>query len=151
VGGKVSQFEDAQRRRRVLEQARRIAVLGASPKPNKPSHYVGQYLTAQGYEVHGVSAVYVGQSLFGRPVVGSVVDVPGPVDLVDVFRRAEALPEHLSDLLAAAPRAVWFQSGIRHAEVAEALRRAGIEVIEDRCTMVEHRALSIPAKLAKSD
>jgi hypothetical protein len=66
-----------------------------------------------------------------------VADVPGPVDLVDVFRRPADIPAHLPDLLAKAPRVVWFQLGIRHDAAAEQLARAGIAVVQDRCLMVE--------------
>jgi predicted CoA-binding protein len=68
-----------------------------------------------------------------------LVDIPGEIDLVDVFRRAEDIGAHVEDILAKQPRAVWFQSGIRHDEIAERLARAGIKVVQDRCLMVEHR------------
>ncbi|MFM8781936.1 MAG: CoA-binding protein, partial [Gemmatimonadota bacterium] len=77
--------------------------------------------------------------ILGEPVVRTVAGIGAPVDLVNVFRRPSDIPAHLDDLLAARPRAVWFQLGIRHDEVAETLARAGIDVVQDRCLLVELR------------
>jgi len=79
--------------------------------------------------------------ILGRPVFRKLADIPGPIDLVDVFRRPGDLRQHVEDILAKRPRAVWFQSGIRHDEIAETLAVAGIKVVQDRCLMVEHRRL----------
>jgi predicted CoA-binding protein len=80
-------------------------------------------------------------SILGRPVYRTLSDVPGTIDLVDVFRRPSDIPPHVPDILAARPRAVWFQSGIRHDEVALELTHNGITVVQDRCLLVEHRRL----------
>lgn len=122
-----------------------VAVLGAHPDPTRPAHYVPAYLTEQGYDVRPVNPRQVGSELFGHPVVGSLVDVEGPVDLVDVFRRAEALPDHVDEILAMSPlpRVVWFQLGIRNDVVAEQLRAHGIEVVQDRCTLADHRRFGL--------
>jgi predicted CoA-binding protein len=80
------------------------------------------------------------EKILGQKVYHKLADIPGEVDLVDVFRRSEDIPPHLDDILAKMPKAVWFQSGIRNNEAAERLARAGIKVVQDRCLMVDHRS-----------
>jgi predicted CoA-binding protein len=130
--------------RSLLQGIRRVAVLGARPSSHahKAAWYVPQALQTMGLTI--VPVVVHGHQdteILGEPVYRRLVDVPAPIDLVDVFRRAEDLPAHVEDLLAAAPRAVWFQSGIRNDAVAEQLARAGIQVVQDRCLMVDYRHL----------
>jgi predicted CoA-binding protein len=107
---------------------------------DRPASYVPAYLIEAGLEVIPVP-VYEpeAQEMYGLPVYRSLAAIPGPVDLVDVFRRPEDIPPHVDDILAKKPRSVWFQLGIRNDEVAEQLARAGIFVVQDRCLMVEHR------------
>jgi predicted CoA-binding protein len=128
----------------VLRQTRRIAVLGAHPDPTRPAHYVPEYLHSVGYTVLPVNPFYAGQVLWGAPVVATLAEVAPPIDLVDVFRRIQSLPDHLPELLALRPlpRVVWFQLGLRHDSVALALSQAGIDVVQDRCTLAEHRRLT---------
>ena len=138
-------IEDVDGIRQVLSVTKRVAVLGIRSEKDRsrPAFYVPEYLASAGLEVipvpvHEVKVLTIlGQRLFLR-----LTDIPGEVDLVDVFRRSEQIPAHLDDLLAKRPRAVWFQSGIRNDEVAEALARAGIKVVQDRCLMVDHRRYS---------
>ncbi|HZF67233.1 MAG TPA: CoA-binding protein [Gemmatirosa sp.] len=133
-------LDDGAAIRALLQRVRRIAVLGIkTPDGFPPAHYVPEAAQRAGYEVIPVPVYYPEVTeLLGQPVYRRVADIPGPpVDLVDVFRRPQDLPAHLDDLLAARPGAVWLQSGIRHAEVAETLARAGIDVVQDRCLMVE--------------
>ena len=127
----------------LLARVRRIAVLGIKPpETRQPAWYVPEYAHRAGYEVLPVPTYYPELTeLLGRPVHRRLVDVPGPIDLVNVFRRPADVPAHLDDLLAARPGAVWMQSGIRHDGVAEALARAGIDVVQDRCLLVELRAI----------
>lgn len=130
--------------RELLNQTKRVAVLGIRSEQNahKPAHYVPAYLAGAGLEVVPVP-VYdrdVSQIL-GQQVYRSLTEVPGEIDIVDVFRRAEDIPGHVDDILAKQPHAVWFQSGIRNDQVAEQLARAGIKVVQDRCLMVEYRAV----------
>jgi len=80
--------------------------------------------------------------ILGRQVYRKLVEVPGDVDMVNVFRQAKDIPGHLDDIMAKCPKAVWFQSGIRNDEVAELLAKAGIKVVQDRCLMVEHRSMA---------
>jgi predicted CoA-binding protein len=119
-----------------------VAVLGIKMEPDQPGFYVPAYLQGSGVfaKVVPVPVYYPGvTSILGEKVYRSVAEIPERVDLVDVFRRGESLPLHLEDLIAAKPRAVWFQSGIRNDEVAEELAKAGIEVVQDRCLMIEMR------------
>lgn len=126
----------------LLRGARAVAVLGAHHEPYRPAFYVPDYLARQGYAVYPVNPMLAGSTLWGRPVVTSLPEVPVPVDLVDVFRRPELLPAHLDEVLAMRPlpRAVWLQSGIRNDAFARRLIEAGIDVVQDRCTYADHRA-----------
>ena len=128
----------------LLKRTKRIAVLGMRTEEYsyKPAFYVPQYLVSAGLEVVPVPVHHPdANSILGQKVYQKLADVPGEIDLVDVFRRAEDIPAHLEDILAKKPKAVWFQSGIRNDEVAEQLAQAGIKVVQDRCLMVEHQRL----------
>lgn len=117
-----------------------MAVLGIKPesRADRPAFFVPEYAQAAGLEIIPVPVYYpeVNQIL-GQRVYRRLQDVPGPIDMVNVFRRPEHIPPHLEDILAARPRAVWMQAGIRHDEVAERLAREGIDVVQDRCLLVE--------------
>jgi len=127
--------------RALLERTRRIAVLGIKTEESgQPAYFVPRYAQRSGYEIVPVPVYYPDVTeILGQPVHRTLVDVPGEIDLVNVFRRSKDVPPHLDDILAKRPKAVWMQSGIRHAEVAEQLARAGIDVVQDRCLMVELR------------
>ncbi len=129
----------------ILSESRTIAVLGAHDEEWRPAFYVPQYLHEQGYRVIAVNPLLAGRTLWDEPVRARLADIGEPVDMVDVFRRAELLPDHLPDLLAMrpAPRFVWFQQGIRNDAVARRLTEAGIVVVQDRCTMADHRRLGL--------
>lgn len=134
--------EDERRIAEIVRAAKRIAVLGIKTEPHQAAFYVPQYLQAHGAEIVPVPIYYPdAREILGEKVYRKLADIPGPVDLVDVFRRPSDVPGHLEDLLAKRPRAVWMQQGIRNDEVAEALARAGIQVVQDRCLMVEWRRL----------
>ena len=131
----------------LIAGVRRIAVLGikTEQQSSQPSFYVPLYLQRAGFDVIPVPVYYPETTeILGKAVYRRLADIPGTVDLVNVFRRPEDIEAHLDDMLAAKPGAVWLQSGIRHQAVAEALARAGIKVVQDRCLMVEHRALGSP-------
>jgi predicted CoA-binding protein len=126
----------------VLARTRRVAVLGIKPetRADAPAFYVARYLVDAGLDVVPVPVYYPEVAvILGRPVYRRLVDVPGELDLVDVFRRPADIEAHVEDILAKMPRAVWLQLGIRHDAVAERLARSGIDVAQDRCLMVEHR------------
>ena len=137
-------IEDGDGIRRVLATTRRVAVLGIKTEKawDQPAYYVAQYLVQAGLDVVPVPVYYPeATEILGQPVVRRLADIVGPVDLVDVFRRPQDLPAHLDDLLALNPKCVWLQQGIRHSGVAEALARAGIAVVQDRCLMVDYRQM----------
>ena len=126
----------------LLARTKRVAVLGikTEQQSGQPAYYVPEYLAGAGLEVIPVPVYYPEvTTILGKPVYRRVADSPGEVDLVDVFRRGPDVAQHVDDLLAAKPRAVWMQSGIRNDVVAETLARAGIDVVQDRCLMVEWR------------
>jgi uncharacterized protein len=128
----------------LLNTASRVAVLGikTEQQSTQPAFYVPHYLQRAGYEVVPVPVYYPDVSeILGAPVHRTVAEVPGELDIVFVFRRSADVARHVDDLIAARPAAVWMQSGIRNAEAAEALARAGIRVVQDRCAMIEHRRL----------
>ena len=130
---------------RILAECRRIAVLGIKPesRAGAPAFYVPEYMLRQGYDVVPVPVYYPEiVEILGRRVHRSLRDVPGPIDMVNVFRRPPDIPPHVADILAVKPRVAWFQLGIRHDAAAETLARAGIRVVQDRCLLVEHRRLA---------
>lgn len=129
--------------RTLLDATQRIAVLGIkTPETGAPAYYVPAYAQRAGFDVIPVP-VYFPEvtTLLGAPVYRRLTDVPGPIDLVNVFRRPQDIPAHVDDIFAARPKAVWFQLGIRHDAVAEQLARAGIDVVQDRCLLVELQAI----------
>lgn len=128
----------------MLRTARTIAVLGIKPesRAKQPAFYVPKYMAHEGYDVIPVPVYYPHVTeILGRKVYRRLVDVPQDIDLVNVFRRAEDIPNHVDDILAKRPKAVWFQLGIRNDMVAEKLAQAGIKVVQDLCLMIEHRYL----------
>ncbi len=126
--------------RRVLEETRRIAVLGIKIDPEKPGLFVPEYAQRVGFEIVPVPVYYPEVTeILGEPVYRTVSAVPGDVDMVNVFRRSHDVPPHVPDILAKRPKAVWMQLGIRNDAAAEQLARAGIDVVQDRCLMVELR------------
>lgn len=132
--------------RQLIMNTHRIAVLGIKTEAQaaQPSVYVPQYLLRAGFEIIPVPVYYPEVTeILGAPVYRRLVDVPGEVDLVDVFRRPQDIDGHVDDILSKKPKAVWFQSGIRNDHAAEALARAGIQVVQDRCLMVEHRSIAV--------
>ncbi|MFP2904536.1 MULTISPECIES: CoA-binding protein [Pyxidicoccus] len=127
---------------RVVQGARRVAVLGikTEQQSGQPAFYVPDYLARAGVDVVPVPVYYPDVThILGKPVFRRLADVPGEVDLVDVFRRPQDIDAHVDDIIAKKPKAVWFQSGIRNDAAAEKLAKAGIQVVQDRCLMVDHR------------
>jgi hypothetical protein len=123
---------------RVLDDTRRIAVLGIKVESSQPANYVPAYAQRVGLEIVPVPVYYPELTeILGEKVYRKVADVPGSVDMVNVFRRPKDIPAHLDDIIAKKPKAVWFQLGIRNDEAAERLAKEGIDVVQDRCLMVE--------------
>ena len=131
--------------RDLLKHTRRIAVIGIKTEAQsfQPAFYVPEYVQSEGYEIIPVPVYYPEvTTILGQQVYRRVADIPGEIDMVNVFRRSQDVPPHVDDILAKRPKAVWMQSGIRHDEVAERLARAGIDVVQDRCLMVEVRRVN---------
>jgi predicted CoA-binding protein len=126
-----------------LARARRIAVVGIKPaESGAPAYYVPEYTQRAGYEIVPVPTYYPEVTeILGAPVFRTLQAIPGGVDTVQLFRRPADVPAHVDDILAVQPRLVWMQLGIRHDESAERLARAGIDVVQDHCMLVELRAM----------
>jgi predicted CoA-binding protein len=129
--------------RALLERTHRIAVLGIkTAESGQPAYYVPEYAKRAGYEIVPVPVYYPEVTeILGEPVYRTVSAVPGEVDMVNVFRRARDIDAHVDDILAKRPASVWFQLGIRNDAAAERLARAGIDVVQDRCLLVELGAI----------
>src|SRR6267142_5300381 len=132
---------------RIVRECKRIAVLGIKTEAQRdqPAFYVAEYMARAGYDIVPVPVYYPDATeILGRPVYRTVQAVPAPVAMVNVFRRPRDIPPHVEDILAARPRVVWLQLGIRHDAAAETWAKAGIQVVQDRCLLVEHRRLKSP-------
>lgn len=124
----------------ILAEARTIALVGASPKPWRPSHGVMRYLQEAGYRVIPVRPAGPSEIL-GAPRVSSLAEIEEPIDLVDVFRRAEFCPDVAREAAAAGAAALWLQLGIVSPETRAIAERAGLDYVEDACTAIVHRTL----------
>lgn len=122
----------------ILKQSKNIAVVGLSDKPNRESYSITKYLHKSGYNVVGVNPILKKDEVDGIKVYPTLKDVPFPIDIVDVFRRSETIPELIPDLIDVKPKTVWLQSGIRSGETEQKMNEAGIEYIEDTCIYVSH-------------
>ncbi|EAQ98139.1 CoA-binding protein [Congregibacter litoralis] len=122
---------------RVLGSVKTIALLGASPKAERPSHEVMGFLLAKGYEVYPVNPGLAGSELLGREVYASLGDIPLIVDMVDVFRNASFLPQIVDEVLACGPQTLWTQLGVVDAAAAQRAEAGGVEVVMDRCPAIE--------------
>lgn len=128
----------------ILRNTRRIAVLGIKTEAHggQPAFYVPEYMQRAGFEIVPVPVYYPDATeILGQPVHRRLADIPGDVDMVNVFRRPSDVAAHVDDILAVRPKSVWMQSGIRNEEAAQRLAEAGIRVVQDRCLMVEHRRI----------
>jgi predicted CoA-binding protein len=124
--------------RRILRETRRIAVIGIKMEASQPAYYVPAYCKRAGLEIVPVPVYYPDATeILGERVYRRVADIPGDIDMVNVFRRPNDIPAHVDDIIAKRPKSVWFQLGIRNNEAAERLAREGIDVVQDRCLMVE--------------
>lgn len=124
--------------RQILANAKTIAVVGLSDRPDRESHQVAAYLQQAGYRIIPVNPNVT--AVLGEPAYPNLRAIPVPVDVVDIFRKAEAVPEIVEDAIAIGARAVWMQQGIVHNAAAERARRAGMAVVMNKCMMREHRA-----------
>jgi predicted CoA-binding protein len=132
-------LESAEEIRDLLKMARTIAVVGASAKPWRDSNQIAAYLQDKGYAVYPVNPVY--ESVRGVKCYPDLRSVPDAIDIVDIFRRVEAVPAIVQEAIEVGAKAVWMQSGIVHHQAAELALQAGLLVVMDRCIAVEHRSL----------
>jgi predicted CoA-binding protein len=124
--------------RRIIDDTRRVAVLGIKMESDRPAFYVPEYAQHAGYEIVPVPIFYPDATeILGQQVYRTLSAIPGDIDMVNVFRRPSDIPPHLDDIIAKKPKSVWFQLGIRNDAAAEKLARAGIDVVQDRCLLVE--------------
>ncbi len=127
----------------ILTRTKTVAVVGVSMNPVRPSYYVARYLGLKGFRVIPVNPGHAGKSLFGETVLADLSEVPEVIDMVDIFRRSEAVPEIVEAALAHLPklRTIWMQIGVAHAEAAAVARARGIDVIQNRCPKIEYQRL----------
>jgi predicted CoA-binding protein len=126
--------------REILKTYKRVAVVGISANPDRPSHWIARYLIEQGYEVVGVNPGM--PKIEGIRVVGSLRDIPGPLEIVDVFRSPDAIPALIEELRPLGARVLWLQPGAENDDAAETARDLGMEVVSGPCIYQEHQTLT---------
>lgn len=129
--------------REILTRTRRVAVVGVSMNPVRPSYHVARYLCLRKFDVVPVNPVHAGETLFGREVVARLRDIEGGVDMVDIFRRSEHVPPIVEEALDAFPmlRTIWMQIGVEHEGAAAMARARGVDVVMNRCPKIEYQRL----------
>ncbi|WP_204113910.1 CoA-binding protein [Shimia biformata] len=127
----------------ILKRTKVIAVVGVSMNPVRPSYYVARYLGLKGYTVIPVNPGHAGATLFGQTVRACLKDIPEPVDMVDIFRRSDAVPPIVDEALECFPnlKTIWMQIGVEHAQAAAKAEARGIDVIQNRCPKIEYQRL----------
>ncbi|WP_299965854.1 CoA-binding protein [uncultured Roseobacter sp.] len=127
----------------ILTRTRRIAVVGVSMNPVRPSYYVARYLSLKGFEVIPVNPGHAGATLFGQQVRAGLAEIPGGVDMVDIFRRSDAVPPIVAEALDLFPdlQTIWMQIGVEHADAAAQAEARGVTVIQNRCPKIEYQRL----------
>jgi len=125
----------------VLRSAQRIAIVGLSSKPDRPSYNIARYMLDHGYEIVPVNPNE--DEVFGRPAYARLTDIPGPIDIVNVFRRKSGVPDTVRGAIAIGAPTLWLQLGVIHEDAAAAAAAAGLTVVVDRCILVEHARLVI--------
>ena len=123
----------------ILKEGRTIAVVGLSPKPDRPSYVVARYLQAQGYRIIPVNPNT--QEILGEKAYPTLLSIPEKVDIVDIFRRPEEVPPVVEEAISIGARVVWMQEGIVNEAVAQRAKEAGLKVVMDRCLKKEHQRL----------
>ncbi len=129
--------------RGILKRTKRVAVVGVSANPVRPSYYVARYLRLKGFDVTPVNPGLAGQVLFGAEVYGDLKSIPHDIDMVDIFRKSEAVPGIVDAALDRWPglQTIWMQIGVAHAEVAAMAEARGVDVIQNRCPKIEYQRL----------
>ncbi len=130
--------------RAILNQSKTIAMVGASANTARPSFFAFKYLIERGYRMIAINPGLVATGLLGQPAYARLADVPEPIDMVDIFRAAEAVPAIVDEALSLQPRpkVIWMQLGVRHEEAAAKAEAAGLKVVMNRCPKIEYGRLS---------
>jgi uncharacterized protein len=129
--------------RDILTRTRRIAVVGVSMNPVRPSYYVARYLSLKGFTVLPVNPGHAGEMLFGQPVLAQLSDITGGVDMIDIFRRSDHVPPIVAEALELFPdlRTIWMQIGVENTQAAAMARARGVDVVMNRCPKIEYQRL----------
>ena len=129
--------------RRLLKQTKTIAMVGVSMNPVRPSYYVARYLDLKGFDIFPVNPLHAGEEIFGRRIAGSLADIERPIDMVDIFRRSDAVPAIVDEALAHLKglKTIWMQIGVQNAEAAAKAEAKGLTVIQNRCPKIEYQRL----------
>lgn len=129
--------------RRILQRTKSIAIVGVSLNSLRPSYFVARYLNLKGFKIIPVNPGQAGQTLFGQTVVASLSDIYEPVDMVDIFRRSDAVGPIVDEAMAQFPdlQTIWMQIGVENPEAAAKAAAAGIDVVQDRCPKIEYQRL----------
>lgn len=123
---------------KVLQRYKRVAIVGLSANSNRPSYFAATYLKDYGYELFPVNPAYEGQQILGRLCYASLADVPGPLEVVDIFRKPGDVPPIVDQAIELGAKVIWMQLGVIHMEAARKAQDAGLEVVMDRCMKIEH-------------
>lgn len=129
--------------KRILQRTKSIAIVGVSLNSLRPSYFVARYLNLKGFKIIPVNPGQAGQTLFGQTVVASLSDISEPVDMVDIFRRSDAVGPIVDEAMAQFPdlQTIWMQIGVENPEAAAKAAAAGIDVVQDRCPKIEYQRL----------
>jgi predicted CoA-binding protein len=130
-------FHDEAVIRKILTETKTIALVGASPKPERPSHYVMQFLLTKGYTVFPVNPGLEGKELLGQLVYGSLAAIPDKIDMIDIFRNAEAVPAIVDEAISIGAKSIWMQLGVVNEAAAQTAKDAGMDVVMDACPKIE--------------
>lgn len=136
--------------RKVLTSSKTIALIGASPKPDRPSNYVMKYLLDRGYNVIPVNPGLEGKEIHGQLVYGSLSSIPEPVDMVDIFRNSEAVPPIVEEAIAVGAKSIWMQVGVINQGAAETATKAGLDVVMNDCPKIQMPLLGISGPSSSS-